>query len=644
MKHNAEFNTNLITDEKDPPILPIDETSEHYQILQEKHAKHRQFVLEQEKIKNEEERKKQAEKKELMNQVNQELQNRAYIKRRNQSAKYRETVTNEKIKNLIHKVDHFLKKFANEPLTTEDELKQKALEEYLQEEAKKKAPKEKINGIVSRLFKLNHKDEEERKKNKIKIERSKSKTIVKKNTIKSKPVKNNGLTNGNGLFVEETNDIGTNSMPLSLPVINKRVQSAKVEKIIEKRGDPEAELRKIVKNGCNMEELIAFQKKYKWYDISNYLHKVKLKTIKNKTTIDKPIKRVFIEQELTKQAEEKLKANMCLGDSYEDEEENVDNNNIKINQFQEEELIADQLSPDYNEEVDQDKEANGNEEYNDFVENINEQNEQSDKSKTQIKSRSMKAKKDDTSYSYVTACKYNNEDFIKAHLMSARDDDDMVRKVNERDEHGRKGILYLIIHGNYDMIKLTLMSGIILGDCIDNYNRNIIHYCTLSPYNDIIDVICRCLIFEYKEQHNEMITYLNKIYLGAKYNLESVPYDKEQVENMLNTLDDSITNKMKIYTADEPVLVLDELTYNSGFDKNKGLNTLKPTTLSYNLFVKTVKKVKTPLAGLLNMKDSDARTPLHIAAMNNHFESVKVLAYFNAKLEDYDNDNKVRQF
>jgi hypothetical protein len=52
-----------------------------------------------------------------------------------------------------------------------------------------------------------------------------------------------------------------------------------------------------------MEDLMAFQKKYKFYDISNYLHKVKLQTIKNKTTIEKPVKRVFIEQELGRQAE-----------------------------------------------------------------------------------------------------------------------------------------------------------------------------------------------------------------------------------------------------------------------------------------------------------------------------------------------------
>jgi ankyrin repeat protein len=654
MKHNEEFNTDLVLDEVDRGAI-IDETSEHYQILKEKQLKHRQFVLEQERVKNEEDKKKLKEKKDLMQQVNVELQNRAYVKRRNQSAKYREIVHNEKIKNLIHKVDHFLKKYANEPLTTEEELKQKALEEYLQEEAKKKAPKEKINGIVSRLFKLNPKDEEERKKNKEKIERSKSKTFVKRqNTIKpsivKKASKNSDLSNANGLFVEEVNDLGTNSMPMTLPVINKRVQSAKISRVVENRDDPDTELKKIVKNGCNVEELMAFQKKYKWYDISNYLHKVKLKTIKNKSTIEKPIKRVFIEQELTKQAEEKLKANMYIDDTSDIEDQGVVENNTNINRFQEEELVADQMSPEQGGDDIDAEECNGNEEnndeYNNNFQDIEEKKSSMDNAdrsinKTQTKSNKLRFK-DDASCSYVNACKYNNEEFIKAHLMSAKDDEDMVRKVNERDVYGRKGIMYLILHGNYDMIKLTLMSGIILGDCIDNYGRNIIHYCSLSPYNDIIDIICRCIIFEHKEQHNDMITYLNKVYLGTKYNIESIPLEKEQVDDLLSTLDDSITNKTKIYTSSEPEQVLDELMYNSGFDGSKGVSILKPTTLSYNLFVKTVKKVKTPLSHVINMKDSDNRTPLHIAAMNNYFESIKVLTYYNAKLDDYDNDNKVQ--
>jgi hypothetical protein len=662
MKHNAEFNTDLAPDENDSNII-IDETSEHFQILKQKHEKHRQFVLEQEKLKTDQDKKKQKEKQELMDQMNIEIRNKAYMKRRNQSAKYREIVHNEKIQKLITKVDFYLKRFSKEPLTTTEELKNKAVEEFMEEEAKKKAPQEKINSTVSRLFKLSNKDEEERKKNKEKIAEGKAKNLKAKTLVKKKAItitdkiSNKDLSNVNGLFFEEDiNNQATNSQPLVnfLPSIDKRAQSAKVNRVVINRENPDDELKKLVKNGCKMEDLMAFQKKYKFYDISNYLHKVKLQTIKNKTTIEKPVKRVFIEQELARQAETllgKTKFDNVRGGggditSQNISENNVQNTNNKFNQFQEEELVADEASPEQREnEENEIPEGDNNNENCENYENEEAVRNDFDNLRTNKEPTAYsQSRKDDPSFSYLIACKYNNEEFIKAHLISAKDDDEMVIKVNERDEFGRKGILYLILHGNYDMIKLSLMSGIILGDCIDNYNRNIIHYCTLSPYNDIIDIICRCIIFEHKEQHNEMIKYLQKVYLGTKYNIESIPLEKEQVDDMLSTLDDSVTNKVKIYTAYEQEVPIDQIMFNSGFDKIEGINTLKPTTVGYNLFTKIVKRQKIPLMQMINMKDSDGRTPLHIAAMNNHFESIKVLCYYNVRLEDYDSENKVRLF
>jgi hypothetical protein len=257
MKHNAEFNTDLVADENDSNII-IEKASEHYQILKQKHEKHRQFVLEQEKLKTEQDKKKQKEKQELMDQMNIEIRNKAYLKRRNQSAKYREIVHNEKIQKLITKVDFYLKRFAKEPLTTTEELKNKAVEEFMEEEAKKKAPQEKINSTVSRLFKLSNKDEEERKKNKEKITESKAKnlkakTLIKKKTITiTNKISNKDLSNVNGLFFEEdNNNQATNSQPVSFfPSIDKRAQSAKVNRVVINRENSDDELKKLVKNGC----------------------------------------------------------------------------------------------------------------------------------------------------------------------------------------------------------------------------------------------------------------------------------------------------------------------------------------------------------------------------------------------------------
>jgi hypothetical protein len=100
---------------------------------------------------------------------------------------------------------------------------------------------------------------------------------------------------------------------------------------------------------------------------------------------------------------------------------------------------------------------------------------------------------------------------------------------------------------------------------------------------------------------------------------------------MLSTLDGSVTNKVKIYTPFEQEVPIDQIMYNFGFDKTETINILKATTVGYNLFTKIVKRQKVPLMQMLNMEDSDGRAPLYIATMTNHFESIKVLCYYNVK-------------
>ena len=84
---------------------------------------------------------------------------------------------------------------------------------------------------------------------------------------------------------------------------------------------------------------------------------------------------------------------------------------------------------------------------------------------------------------YLQSCKYNNNEHIQAYLLLAKNDIEVWTMVNERDEYNRNGLMYLLIHNNINMIKLTLLSGVTLDDKKDIFGRNLIHYCC----TDIVD-------------------------------------------------------------------------------------------------------------------------------------------------------------
>jgi len=148
--------------------------------------------------------------------------------------------------------------------------------------------------------------------------------------------------------------------------------------------------------------------------------------------------------------------------------------------------------------------------------------------------------------SYVAACLFNNNELIQAHLLSCRDDEQIVKMLNEKDMFGRKGINYLIINCNLDMIKLNLLSGLILGDTIDNSKRNILHYCTLVDCKELIEVVIRCIVFENKEQLEEMKLYVEKAFLKQDNSKNVQKYQnlpKNDVINLLNNLAESFIEK-----------------------------------------------------------------------------------------------------
>lgn len=149
--------------------------------------------------------------------------------------------------------------------------------------------------------------------------------------------------------------------------------------------------------------------------------------------------------------------------------------------------------------------------------------------------------------SYIAACLFNNTELIQAHLLSCRDDEEIFKMLNEKDIYGRKGINYLILNCNLDMIKLNLMSGLILGDTIDKFKRNILHYCALIDCKELIDVVIRCIIFENKEQLEEMKLYMEKAFLKKSENNKNITKDdnlpRASVLENLNFLENSFIDK-----------------------------------------------------------------------------------------------------
>ena len=95
------------------------------------------------------------------------------------------------------------------------------------------------------------------------------------------------------------------------------------------------------------------------------------------------------------------------------------------------------------------------------------------------------------------------------------------------------------------MIKLTLTSGILLSDCNDICNRNIIHYCTLCDNisNDLFKVICQCIIYENKEDFNGMVKYVDKCLTIENIDYDNKCNDINECENKIKMFDNNISNK-----------------------------------------------------------------------------------------------------
>ena len=311
------------------------------------------------------------------------------------------------------------------------------------------------------------------------------------------------------MFKEEEYNIGTNLSPNM--IINNEINNNKNKrpsssykignnnnlnlKNKEIEINPEEKLKLILqKDPYNLKELLKFQKKYKYIDVGPYIHYAKMNLIKNNKNKNKT-KRPL--------SSNKIKTNENL--------DNNNNNNDKI-VFEEEEIGGgDNCANPGEEEIEMEEDDNNDK---DKDNNVNSDNENRSKEKKKKKKKKKMKKKKKNINNYLEACKYNNDDSIKSFLSNAKDDEEVFKIVNERDEYGRNGLMYLLIHNNSNMIKLSILSGVVLDDSKDMYGRNLVHYCCTNIVDkNMLDIICHCLDFK---RFGDLCNYVNKCILIVK--------------------------------------------------------------------------------------------------------------------------------
>ena len=563
---------------------------------------------------------------------------KSYFERRNASAKYRSMANNERIKQMLSKVDEYMKKISNlDSIERIKEQAQKELEEEIERDKKKKRKLTKKE--IDRISKMNKKEERLRKENKKfmeqrvlneKLKKEKLDKAKKANERAEKILKNgyklpkagdannddkniNLRSGGLGIFLEEKiegtnlapNDINNNKNKIQRPnssiKLSNRNNLNKVN-INEEMINPEEKLKEILKkNPNNLKELLKFQKKYKYIDITPHIHKAQMNQIK----LNKNKQKHKHNQKILN-----INDNIEQDDSLENnEDDKIEGNKIL---FQEEEIQEGDNAPNINNELDIDnnneEEDKKEEDNNDNDNGMEQKKKKKKKSKSKEKKKKVKKKNINNliKNNYLEACKYNNDECIKNILLNAENDEKVCQIVNERDKYNRNGLMYLLIHNNTNMIKLSLLSGVKLDESKDIYGRNLIHYCCTNNVNkSILDIICHCIEFK---RFGELCTYVNKcIPITKRANDDMFSHEfQEECERRIEDFDNLM--EIKIDEKDiQPDIVI----------KNKNENA-------------NIKK-------MVNTCDKDGNYPIHYLAKNDDMEKMEILIYYHANLETVDN-------
>ena len=633
-------NTSFHADE--PPPDPNDfgtkeEEEKNRELLSHLYEQQKKLREITERRKKEEEIKKALEEEQRLKEL---YAKKIYYQRRNQSAKYRVEANNRRIKEMLIKVDDYMKKISH--LDSIGKIKEQAQKEIEEEIIKEKKLKKHITKkTIDKMAKLNENKEKIRLENinqrKLREKNEKLKEQKKEKAKKAyeraeKILKNGyklpkaGDTNYNDkninlrsgglgiIFKEEKNIEGTNSAPNDINInnnINKIQRPNSSNKLNIKKEEknkiltPEEILKKILKKNNNLNELLKFQKKYKYIDISAHLHKAKMNQIKQGQNKRHHLKNNNEETDNISNDDNENENEDDSLDNNEEEENNINtnnNNNIINNNegnnqinFQEEIINeGDNLIPK--------KLNNSNGQINDeeINENVSKKKKKKKKKSKNDEEKNKKNKiKQEIKNNYLTACKYNNDEYIKKILLKADSEEKIIQIVNVRDKSNRNGLMYLLIHNNTNMIKLALLSGVKLDETKDIFGRNLIHYCcTNNVDKSMLDIICHCIDFK---NFDDLCTYVNKCIPITKRSNEDFFSDEflSQCENNIKEYDN---------------LILNESEENNDIKINSNNN----------------------IKNMVNTPDNDGNYPIHYLAINNDLNKIEILKYYHADLNALD--------
>jgi len=246
---------------------------------------------------------------------------------------------------------------------------------------------------------------------------------------------------------------------------------------------------------------------------------------------------------------------------------------------------------------------------------------------------------------YLQACKYNNSEHIQAYLLLAKNDIEVWTMVNERDEYGRNGLMYLLIHNNINMIKLTLLSGVTLDTKSDIFGRNLIHYCCTNNINsEMMDIICHCIDFK---NFAELCKYVDKCIPIDNNNIEEInTYSQEyqlQCEQKINDFDNMIEIKEKILIEKGIIKIeKEDDDYYIDYNKKEKNNFIEVKREIINPY-EDIHKEDIHISHIINMPDIEGNYPIHYLIKyknKDSFKKMEILVYFHAKVDSLNSNNQ----
>ena len=169
--------------------------------------------------------------------------------------------------------------------------------------------------------------------------------------------------------------------------------------------------------------------------------------------------------------------------------------------------------------------------------------------------------------------------------------------------------MYLLIHNNTNMIKLSLLTGVKLDETMDIYGRNLIHYCCTNNVNkSMLDIICHCIEFK---RFGELCTYVNKCIPITKCSNDDIfsTIFQEECEKRINDFDNLM--EIKIDMNDD----INKEGFKDKKEKDEIIN----------------------IKRMVNTPDKDGNYPIHYLAKNDDMDKIEILIYYHANLEVLDN-------